>query len=72
MLVVMAEMLNTSAGALFAAATVPGFLLSGLYLIYIVFIAILRPSQAPRLPADFGPQTPAEYWRDDVRRGCSR
>lgn len=62
MLVVMSEMLNTSAGALFAAATVPGFLLSGLYLIYIVATAILRPSQAPRLPADFGPQTPAEYW----------
>ena len=32
MLVVMAEMLNTSAGALFAAAVMPGLLLSGLYL----------------------------------------
>lgn len=67
MLVVMSEMLNTSAGALFAAATVPGFLLSGLYLIYIVATAILRPSQAPRLPADFGPRTPAEYWRTMAR-----
>ena len=36
MLVVMAEMLNTSAGALFAAATMPGFLLSGLYILYIL------------------------------------
>src|SRR5918995_5485837 len=49
MLVVMSEMLNTSAGALFAAATVPGFLLSGLYLIYIVATAIVKPDWAPRL-----------------------
>jgi tripartite ATP-independent transporter DctM subunit len=48
MLVVMAEMLFTSAGALFAAATVPGLLLSGLYLLYIFGIAITRPDLAPR------------------------
>jgi tripartite ATP-independent transporter DctM subunit len=63
MLVVMAEMLNTSAGALFAAATIPGFLLSGLYLLYILAVAIVKPSHAPKLPADFGPQTRAEFWQ---------
>ena len=47
MLVVMGEMLSTSAGALFAAATIPGLLLSGLYLGYIVAVAMLRPSAAP-------------------------
>ena len=62
MLVVMAEMLNTSAGALFAAATMPGFLLSGLYLVYIIAIAIIKPDWAPKLPADYGPQTRAEFW----------
>jgi tripartite ATP-independent transporter DctM subunit len=62
MLVVMAEMLNTSAGALFAAATMPGFLLSGLYLIYILVIAVVRPSAAPKLPADYGPQTWSALW----------
>jgi tripartite ATP-independent transporter DctM subunit len=62
MLVVMAEMLVTSAGALFLAATMPGFVLSGLYLIYIVVVAIFRPSKAPRLPADHGPQTRREFW----------
>ena len=36
MLVVMAEMLATSAGNLFLAAIMPGFLLSGLYLLYIL------------------------------------
>src|SRR6185436_9003771 len=63
MLVVMAEMLNTSAGALFAAATMPGLLLSGLYLVYILAVAIAKPAWAPKLPADYGPQTRPEFWR---------
>ena len=62
MLVVMAEMLVTSAGALFLAATMPGFVLSGLYLAYIIAVALLRPGKAPRLPADYGPQTRTEFW----------
>src|SRR5512145_3394396 len=61
MLVVMAEMLVTSAGSLFLAATVPGFVLSGLYLIYIIGVALFRPSKAPKLPADYGPQTRGEF-----------
>jgi tripartite ATP-independent transporter DctM subunit len=63
MLVVMAEMLNTSAGALFAAATMPGFLLSGLYLVYIIGAVMVKPEWAPKLAADYGPQTRAEFWR---------
>jgi tripartite ATP-independent transporter DctM subunit len=62
MLVVMAEMLATSAGNLFLAAVMPGFLLSGLYLIYIVAVAILKPGAAPKLPPDYGPQTRGEFW----------
>jgi tripartite ATP-independent transporter DctM subunit len=62
MLVVMAEMLVTSAGALFLAATMPGFLLSGLYLLYIVAVALVKPKAAPPLPKDHGPQTRAEFW----------
>jgi tripartite ATP-independent transporter DctM subunit len=63
MLVVMAEMLATSAGALFAAATMPGLLLSGLYLIYILVIAMIKPEWAPKIPKEFGPQTRAEFWK---------
>jgi tripartite ATP-independent transporter DctM subunit len=62
MLVVMAEMLQTSAGVLFAAATMPGFLLSGLFLLYIILLSILKPSVAPKLPAEYGPQTRTEFW----------
>src|SRR4249920_1937246 len=62
MLVVMAEMLATSAGALFAAATMPGLLLSGLYLIYILIVAIVKPEWAPKIPEGYGPKTRAEFW----------
>jgi tripartite ATP-independent transporter DctM subunit len=55
--------LNTSVGALFAAATIPGFLLSGLYLLYIWGIAIARPDWAPKLPREAGPQTWGETWK---------
>jgi tripartite ATP-independent transporter DctM subunit len=61
--VVMAEMLNTSAGALFAAATLPGFLLSGLYLVYIIAVVMVKPEWAPKLADDYGPQTRVEFWR---------
>ena len=63
MLVVMGEMLNTSLGALFAAATIPGFLLSGLYLAYIWGVAIAKPDWAPRMPKESGPQTWGEVWK---------
>jgi tripartite ATP-independent transporter DctM subunit len=63
MLVVMAEMLNTSAGALFAAATMPGLLLSGLYLAYIIVVVILKPDWAPKLAVGYGPQSRIEFWR---------
>jgi tripartite ATP-independent transporter DctM subunit len=64
MLVVMAEMLQVSAGTLFAAAVMPGLLLSGLYLVYILVIAFLKPQWAPKIPDGFGPQTRAEFWRE--------
>lgn len=63
MLVVMGEMLNTSVGALFAAATIPGFLLSGLYLLYIWGVAVAKPDWAPKLPKEEGPQGWLETWK---------
>jgi len=62
MLVVMAEMLATSAGNLFLSAIMPGLLLSGLYLVYIVVVAIFKPGAAPQLPPDYGPQTRLAFW----------
>jgi tripartite ATP-independent transporter DctM subunit len=37
---------------LFAGALVPGFALVGLYLIFLVAVAMLRPKASPALPAD--------------------
>jgi tripartite ATP-independent transporter DctM subunit len=63
MLVVMAEMLATSAGNLFLGAIMPGLVLSGLYIVYIIGVAIFKPGMAPKLGSDFGPQTRGEFWR---------
>ena len=47
MLVLVGDILQISVGELFLGAIVPGFLLGGLYIGYIIFVAITRPSDAP-------------------------
>ena len=47
MLVLYGPMANLSVGRLFMAAFIPGFMLSGLYCIYITVICLLRPTLAP-------------------------
>ena len=47
MLVVMGNLLSVSIGTLFLAALLPGLLLAGLYVIYIVGYSALKPSHAP-------------------------
>lgn len=37
---------------LFAGALIPGFALVGLYLVYLIAVAILKPKAAPAMPAD--------------------
>lgn len=51
-LVILAFMLALPAGNMFLGAVVPGFLLSGLYLSYILVISTLKPGLAPALPAE--------------------
>ncbi|MCV0394423.1 MAG: TRAP transporter large permease subunit [Rhizobiaceae bacterium] len=48
MLIVYAAASGTSIVRLYAAALIPGFLLAGLYLVYIVTRAILNPGLAPK------------------------
>jgi tripartite ATP-independent transporter DctM subunit len=60
MLVIMAELLARSVGNLFVAAIIPGFLLAGFYLVYILVLCRFRPQLAPPLPDDVGPQTGGE------------
>ena len=63
MLEIMGDLLSVSVGSLFAAAVVPGLLLSLLYLGYIGVMSFLKPELAPPLPADVGPKTHSEFWR---------
>lgn len=49
-LIVMADQLGRSVGDMYAGALVPGLLLVGLYALFIIAIAIARPSWVPALP----------------------
>jgi tripartite ATP-independent transporter DctM subunit len=49
-LVLLGSVLNISVGDLFRAAIVPGMLLVGAYILYVLIFAHLRPEKAPPLP----------------------
>ena len=51
-LIVMADQLGRSVGDMYAGAIVPGLMLVGLYALFIVALAILRPSWVPALPQE--------------------
>jgi tripartite ATP-independent transporter DctM subunit len=48
MLIVYAAQAGISVVKLYAAAVIPGFLLAGMYVIYVVGLAIVKPQAAPR------------------------
>jgi tripartite ATP-independent transporter DctM subunit len=51
-LIVLADQLGVSVGALFVGSLAPGLLLAGMYAAYVVGFAWLRPHAAPALPAE--------------------
>jgi len=51
-LIILGPMANVSIGQLFAAAMIPGFVLAGLYLVYVVALALIAPSHLPRATQD--------------------
>jgi TRAP-type mannitol/chloroaromatic compound transport system permease large subunit len=48
----MADQLGQSVGDLYKGAFVPGFVLTGLYIGYILLVSVVRPSYVPALPAE--------------------
>ena len=52
MLIIYAPMAQLSIAKMFAAAFIPGFLLSGLYLTYIIIRCYLQPHLGPSLPKE--------------------
>jgi tripartite ATP-independent transporter DctM subunit len=51
-LVVLADQLGISVGALFLGALIPGLMLAGMYALYAAGVALIRPQLAPALPAE--------------------
>jgi len=71
MLIVYAAVAGQSIVKLYAAAMLPGFFLTFLYLVYILGWAILNPKIAPKLPPDqFRVAVPE--WMRRLERGRSR
>ena len=51
-LIIMADQLGQSVGDLYKGAFVPGFVLTGLYIAYILIVSLMRPNWVPALPAE--------------------
>lgn len=62
MLVIMGDLMQIPVGTLFAAAIIPGLIMSSIYMIYIMVLCFMRPALAPPLGAHEGPQTRGELW----------
>ncbi len=58
-LIVLADQLGRSVGDMYEGALVPGLLLVGLYLFFIVIVAIVKPDWVPALPLE------ARIYRED-------
>jgi len=71
MLIVYAAVAGQSIVKLYAAAMLPGFFLTFLYLVYILGWAIINPKIAPKLPeGQYRTEVPA--WLQRLERGPSR
>ena len=57
MLIVYGAQAGISVVQLYAAALLPGFLLAGLYIVYVVTLAVFKPKLAPPLPKEQGDVT---------------
>src|SRR3974390_2739821 len=51
-LIVMADQLGRSVGDMYEGAFIPGLLLAGLYMLYVLLITLIRPQATPGLPAE--------------------
>jgi len=54
MLIVYGAMASISVVKLYAAAMIPGFLLAGMYVVYVIGVGIFKPHRAPPLPKGEG------------------
>ncbi len=62
-LIVLGDQMGVSVGALFRAALVPGLILTGAYVVYVIGVAIVRPDDAPAMSEESLDIPPAELLR---------
>ena len=55
-LIVLGDQLGVSVGSLFVGSLLPGLMLAGMYALYAISVAILKPSAAPALPPEERPK----------------
>ena len=51
-LIVLADQLGRSVGDLYRGAFIPGFTLTGLYIVYVMLVSVIRPAWVPALPKE--------------------
>src|SRR3954465_4096304 len=51
-LIIIADQLGRSVGDMYKGAFIPGFLLTGIYIAYVIGVAIFKPQMAPALPLE--------------------
>ncbi|MEQ4617935.1 MAG: TRAP transporter large permease subunit [Corticimicrobacter sp.] len=51
-LIILADQLGRSVGDMYRGAIIPGFLLAGSYIVYVLIVAWLRPQNAPAMPPE--------------------
>lgn len=51
-LILLADIMGESVGTLFAASMMPGLMLAGLYILFILILGKLRPDMMPAIPAE--------------------
>ncbi|MBX6319989.1 TRAP transporter large permease subunit, partial [Pigmentiphaga sp.] len=51
-LIILADQLGRSIGDMYRGAILPGFLLTAVYILYVVLVSLIKPSSAPALPEE--------------------
>ena len=51
-LIILADQLGRSVGDMYKGAFLPGFMLTGLYAVYVIVLAFIRPAWVPALPPE--------------------
>ncbi len=51
-LVILSDQIGVGVGDLFLGAVIPGLMLSGMYIIYILILAVVQPKKVPALPPE--------------------